>query len=453
MMLKAFFLFWLSMIDVAFVSALDSDCTAKCPDELVACKMASATELSWQCPAALGPLDACSHDDALCQLVVFVTFGQNNTKLNDVLRCFAQHNCTYQMRDVSALPDATGAQTNLTDLDYLNGTWWTVGATSFLDAIPCGSAIFQWDDAAGTWFNNETMQTGPDSYVHAYPQVNMTNGPGTYTTDYRTVGWAQLENFTVISKPSPYWMLVYYCGKDVLLGSYCGTIVFSRFRDFAGIPRWVNETFRAVYKRLNLGEQHGHTYDDILSIDSTDCISNSTPPEPMSWPDRFNTTFTASFGFAPDKVWDSVFSYDYPNERSRVAHHIREDSGLACSYLFAEGVARCISDKGPPRCCVDPSVPGYPTKPDLLHNFSAFEGSLCYGHDHTQTAVWGMYGLEYGVSLRDGSPVFLNSMDFDGVWNFTGPFVEVASFRPETFAIPEGCNDICNKTNNCFYGV
>eukprot|EP00928_Gymnodinium_smaydae_P053245 TRINITY_DN37283_c0_g1_i1.p1 TRINITY_DN37283_c0_g1~~TRINITY_DN37283_c0_g1_i1.p1 ORF type:complete len:486 (+),score=51.96 TRINITY_DN37283_c0_g1_i1:157-1458(+) len=425
---------------------------------MTACRSSPPTSNSSKCPKALDAIMACPQEDALCQLIAFVEYGQLNTRLNDVLFCFRRFNCTYVMADVSALgpmQEHRGAQVNLTDLDYLKGTWWTVAATSFIDALPCGSSLFQWNGVDGYWFNNETMQDGPGSFVHAYPPIRMFNGPGTYTTNYREVGWDQIENFTVVSKPSPYWMLLYYCGDDVLFGLYCGSLVLSRFRSFSAIPHWVNQTFKDVFHRLNISARSHHRgYDDIITVDSSNCTSNATPPQPMVWPDKFRASFVAAFDFESRANWDGTFYYDYTTKRSRQAH-VRQTDGLACSYLFVGGVARIVGDGFPSSCCIDRSVPGWPTPPSLFHNFSSFDTYLTY--NGVSTAVWRIAdNVKYGVATFDGSPVFLKSVDFGGVWNFTTDFHSVSEFASQVFQAPSGCNEVCDmvpaaRSNNCFF--
>lgn len=260
--------------------------------------------------------------------------------------------------------------------------------------------------------------------------------------------------------------MVYYCGTDVLFGRYCGTLIFSRLRTFSLIPSWVNDTFRSTFDSLNISRHKQkpddyHTeYDNIHTVDSTKCYTEDYASQhpvlariPAAWPDKFNATFVATFNFDRGSVWNSVFSYDWLQKRQRIAH-TRARDGLACSYLFADGVARVVSDNGPDQCCQDPAVPGVPTRPSLFHDMAEFRHYLYYGTSYT--AVYNLASLTYGESAYDGSPIFLDSMDFHGVWNFTSPFLNVTDFEPRLFQVPDNCTQICDLhpvqgNNNCFF--
>jgi len=82
-------------------------------------------------------------------------------------------------------------------------------------------------------------------------------------------------------------------------------------------------------------------------------------------------------------------------------------------------------------------------------------------HDHsTDTDVFSVGPkIKYGVSSSDGSPVFVKSLDFHGLWNFTSNFDTETEFDfPKFSLIPPDCNISCDyvprkngDSNNCFF--
>lgn len=449
---------WLLLLGIAhsrLVAALDPTCTAHCAAEMKACEETG-------CSVGLAALLKCPHPDQQCQSKAYVRYGKDDKALQSVLGCFGWYNCTFQTRDVDTLGRHRGAQKNVTSLQNVSGAWWTVGVTNPLDEEQCGTQVFQLEPAGG-WINNETLQTSPGYFSHAFPQVTMVNGWGTYTTDYRPDGWAQVENMTILSKPTDYYMLVHYCGENILSGSSCGTLLLSRFRSAKGIPAWIDEEFAATYAALGIGRQHGRGYMDMIHVDSSSCPSNTTAFPPPPWPQRFNASFTAEFNFARGDVWDSELTFDYPKHRMRL-DHVDRFHGYACSYLFANGTARVLNQNvsAVHRCCVDPHVPGYPVSPSIFHDqatFSEYENNTKLGTMAAKYTVGG--DLWYENSVTDGAPVAMRSSDFGGLWNFTTGFNTQGEFPPAFFEWPGSCLDVCDfspprdrsQTNNCFFGA
>jgi hypothetical protein len=87
----------------------------------------------------------------------------------------------------------------------------------------------------------------------------------------------QNEDWIVLSRPHPDWMLYVYCGSTPN-GEYAGASVVSRVgREISLIPHDVQETFRAVSSSFDF------SYDEMCVTDTRDCPDQPIPEHAQSF--------------------------------------------------------------------------------------------------------------------------------------------------------------------------
>jgi hypothetical protein len=199
-------------------------------------------------------------------------------------------NCIFGKKCVAQYPDDgkcrvnydTDGQKNLTTMDTIYGSWWvTKGLNPHYDNFPCQHNRYHFDSAQNASVNNvtwvNTFEKDP-SLIGIVPTVTVDpKQPGVFVHLYPTLN--QTEPWTVISKPHPDFAMMLWCGENPVL-KYAGGILLSKSKNYADMPKWVEEIFREAVAK------HGLDWDkDLFINDNSKCEDDPTPPV-----DRFYIT-------------------------------------------------------------------------------------------------------------------------------------------------------------------
>jgi hypothetical protein len=223
---------------------------SKCSARINACL------LNADCRTIMACSSKCRMDDPSCFFICEVTYGIDCVAYQDLADCIVDNGCIprFEPDGKCRVGNADGLGTER-DVDSIAGSWWVVrGLNPHYDSYACqhNNYVALPD---GTWINNVSWLNTyhkPPVLVRALPVVTV-DYPGVFLHNYTTL--RQLENWVVVSRPRPNYILMLWCGWNKEL-EYAGGIVISPERDASHIPTEVNNEFRKVASRYGLDYDH-----------------------------------------------------------------------------------------------------------------------------------------------------------------------------------------------------
>lgn len=252
-----------------------------CPLQLLSCMMQD------QCRDALMCNARCQHqtDVVGCNLLCQFNYGYKDELYINMLQCMQENDCLPVLPMSGKCLKTNKTVSSITDYEQIKGRWWIVrglncgqeGWTGGFDAFPCQYDDFVEED--GTWMDHIGYCGGRDSvcsspYINTVARAEITE-PGVLSHYYLDAPLLpQVEEWYILSRPHPDWMLYTYCGSTPT-GPYGGGSVVTRSGlKPSDIPDWIEREFIAV------AAEHGFDYHDMCLSDNTDC-PGADPSVPM----------------------------------------------------------------------------------------------------------------------------------------------------------------------------
>jgi len=247
-----------------------------------------------------------------CAYLCEMTTGDQSTVFTELMDCMAVKDDKGNPRCMAKYPDdgeclATDkdAVQNITTLDQIAGDWWVVkgincgqqtDGTPFhsypprnptpgknypggYDWYPCQHERFvkssghDFPNPTTPWVNNITYCGGDDgglkecntTLIDTVANITMC-APGVVCHTYTDAPLKpQFEHWRIISAPHPDWIASIWCGGTPIV-AYNGGITLGRnHRSAKEMPTWVEENFRAAYKRF------GVDWDQMCESTNEDC--------------------------------------------------------------------------------------------------------------------------------------------------------------------------------------
>ena len=192
-----------------------------CPSQMTSCALEENCRNALLCNAR------CQHrtDVVGCNLVCQFQYGYQNQRYSDVLQCMNEHHCLPILPMNGKCLKTNHTVSNITNYEQIQGRWWIVrglncGQTNWtagFDAFPCQYDEFVKDDDE-TWMDHIGYCGGNNSicstpYIHTIAEAEITK-PGVLKHRYLDAPLLpQEEEWYVLSRPHPDWMLYVYCGS------------------------------------------------------------------------------------------------------------------------------------------------------------------------------------------------------------------------------------------------
>jgi len=246
-----------------------------------------------------------------CAYLCEMTSGYTSPHYTKMIECIGErNNClpTYPNDGECLATDADAVQ-NITSLDQIAGDWWVVkgincGQTNDsspfrpggkyvpslnptkgknfpggYDWYPCQHERFvkstghDYPNPTTPWVNNITYCGGANgglgncstNIIDTVANITMPV-PGVVCHNYTDAPLKpQFEHWRIVSAPHPDWIASIWCGGTPLV-TYNGGITLGRNkRNMADMPKWVEDNFRATYKRF------GVDWEEMCPSTNEDC--------------------------------------------------------------------------------------------------------------------------------------------------------------------------------------
>jgi len=247
-----------------------------------------------------------------CAYLCEMTTGYKSEVYTKMIECMGErNNCLpHYPDDGDCLATDADAAQNVTTLDQLEGDWWVVkgincgqvsDGTPFhpsgvqplpnlsptkgrnypggYDWYPCQHERFvksnghDFPNPTSPWVNNITYCGGANGgmkecttpIIDTVANITMC-APGVVCHNYTDAPLKpQFEHWRIISMPHPDWIASIWCGGTPLV-TYNGGITLGRNkRDLSEMPKWVEDNFRAAYKK------HGVEWEQMCPSNNKDC--------------------------------------------------------------------------------------------------------------------------------------------------------------------------------------
>lgn len=213
-----------------------------------------------------------------CNLLCSLTSGYENAQYKNLLRCMTAHKCLPATPpDGICKAKKSDGLKDVTSLDSISGIWWILkglncgqkGWPSGFDYFPCQSDQFykvngEWKDRIE--YCGGTNSTCSTPIVHTFANVTISQ-PGVLFHSYTDPPLQpQTEDWILLSRPHPDWMLYVYCGETPN-GVYAGASVVSRTaKNINLIPKDIEAIFKKV------AHEYDFSYDEMCITDATTCL-------------------------------------------------------------------------------------------------------------------------------------------------------------------------------------
>lgn len=233
-----------------------------------------------------------------CAYLCEMTSGYKSPHYTEMIECIGQrHKCLPDYPDDGdCLATDADAVQNITSFDQIEGDWWVVKGINCgqvndsspfrpsgkyvpplkptvgrnypggYDWYPCQHERFvrsngrDFPNPTTPWVNNITycgganggLQNCTTDMIDTVANVTMC-APGVVCHNYTDAPLKpQFEHWRIISAPHPDWLASIWCGGTPVV-TYNGGIALGRNkRTAADMPKWVEETFRAAYKKFGV---------------------------------------------------------------------------------------------------------------------------------------------------------------------------------------------------------
>ena len=273
----------------------------KCTFEMILCALDPSCLATLECNAACSSSGAAAEQQA-CNLVCQLEQGDGNELYSALVQCFATNGC------LPTLSEGTDGRCLVTDenidqvyvLDSvaeLQGTWLEVrgrncgvtgsGWEGGYDHLPCRAS--SWVFNGNQWWYHTSFCAPSDSGscsdagpVHLIAEpIQSTQTPGLLEVNYVNPPLQpQEEQWYVLSKPHPDWIMYNYCGSTPA-GFYAGVNVMTRASEAsdAAMPVEVEAAFRQA------ALDFGFSYDDMCVTDQSQCPPVTAEEDVQDWVD------------------------------------------------------------------------------------------------------------------------------------------------------------------------
>ena len=274
----------------------------KCTIQMFLCVLDPECLEALECNALCSSAGAAAEQQA-CNLVCQLTQGGSSERYGTLVQCFADNRC------LPTLPEGTDGRCLVTSqnidqvyvldsLDELEGTWLEVrgrncgisgsGWEGGYDHLPCRAS--SWVFNADQWWYHtsfcapaEDGSCGEGGPVHliAEPRQNEQT-PGLIDVDYTNPPLKpQEEQWYILSKPHPDWIMYNYCGSTPA-GEYAGVNIMTRASEAsdAAMPPDVEAAFRQAAIDFNF------SYDDMCVTDQSQCPPVTAEEDVQDWVDE-----------------------------------------------------------------------------------------------------------------------------------------------------------------------
>jgi len=267
---------------------------------------------SLKCNLACTKADTDGHNRAPgCAYLCEMTSGYLSADYTTMIECMGERNkClpTYPDDGECLATDADAVQ-NITSLDQIEGDWWVVKGINCgqvndsspfrpggkhvpslnptkgknfpggYDWYPCQHERFvkstghDYPNPTTPWVNNITYCGGANgglgncstNIIDTVANISLPV-PGVVIHTYTDAPLKpQFEHWRIVSAPHPDWIASIWCGGTPLV-TYNGGITLGRNkRNMADMPKWVEDNFRATYKRF------GVDWEEMCPSTNEDC--------------------------------------------------------------------------------------------------------------------------------------------------------------------------------------
>lgn len=265
-----------------------------------------------QCNLACGKGDDQHNRAPGCAYLCEMTTGYKSEAYTKMIECMGErHKCLPSYPDDGdCLATDADALQNLTTLDQLEGDWWVVkgvncgqvsDGTPFTpkgvpplpslsptkgrnypggyDWYPCQHERFvksngrDYPNPTSPWVNNITYCGGANGGLKACTTdiidtvANITMcAPGVVCHNYTDAPLKpQFEHWRIVSMPHPDYIASIWCGGTPLVTYNGGITLVRNKKNLDDMPKWVEENFRATYKRF------GVDWDQMCPSSNEDC--------------------------------------------------------------------------------------------------------------------------------------------------------------------------------------
>jgi len=238
-----------------------------------------------KCRQTVGCVQLCTLDlideperIAECAYICEMTSGYENQQFWDMMKCMVENSCLDRYPDDGpCIGTDEDAIKSLKSMEDIKGDWWVIAGVNCgqsreypggYDWYPCQHERFT-KEPSGQWINTVTFCNGKNDVctseiITTIANVSMPKN-GVVHVEYLDAPLEpQIENWRIVSMPTPDYALVMWCGQLPVL-DYNGVIAISRHRNGNKMPKKVEDDFRRVMSK------HGLNWDEVCRSNNDHC--------------------------------------------------------------------------------------------------------------------------------------------------------------------------------------